>query len=178
MDYLRSLPDCTDEQLVKDTGIRDRFANRIHDAPNSFWWNKTKLDPEINVTLIKRQQVKEIFKKSVDHHAHRGYIMRLEVLIQDGGIHLDSDVLILRSFDPLLNLNNIVKARQDDQEAAFNAVILEKKDATFLKRLYDAYQNFNQNFWDCHSVRLPGRLTSIYPNEITVLPTNTILRPS
>ncbi|CAF3575278.1 unnamed protein product [Rotaria sp. Silwood1] len=155
-----------------------KFFVHYYYEPNSFWWNKTKLDPEINITLIKRRQVKEIFKKNVDHHAHRGDIMRLEVLIEYGGIYLDSDVLTLRSFVPLLNLNDVVMAHQDDQEAACNAVILAKKDATFLKRLYDAYQSFDQNCWDCHSVRLPGRLASIYPNEITVLPTNTFFRPS
>ncbi|CAF5013665.1 unnamed protein product, partial [Rotaria sp. Silwood1] len=32
MDYLRSLAGCTGGQLVTDTGIRDRFANRTHDA--------------------------------------------------------------------------------------------------------------------------------------------------
>ncbi|CAF0759123.1 unnamed protein product [Rotaria sordida] len=128
--------------------------------------------------MIKKRQVKEIFNKSVDHHAHRGDIMRLEVLIEYGGIYLDSDVLTLRSFDPLLNLNDVIMAHQDDGIKVCNAVILAKKDATFLKRLYDAYQSFNENCWDCHSVKLPGQLASIYPNDITVLPTNAFFRPS
>jgi hypothetical protein len=35
MDYLRSMPGCTADQFVTDTGIRDRFANRVQDAVRS-----------------------------------------------------------------------------------------------------------------------------------------------
>ena len=59
-----------------------------------------------------------------------------------------------------------------------NAVILSMKNAAFLKRLRDSYQSFDQNCWDCHSVRLTGLLASIYPNEVVILPTDTFFRPS
>jgi hypothetical protein len=68
--------------------------------------------------------------------------------------------------------------QDDDNRAACNAVMISKKNATFLRRLYDAYQSFDSNCWDCHSVRLPGLLASIYPKEIVLLPTQTFFRPS
>ena len=40
--------------------------------------------------------------------------MRLEVLLEYGGIYLDIDVLTLRHFAPLLNRGKVVMAHQDD----------------------------------------------------------------
>ena len=37
----------------------------------------------------------------------------LDLLINYGGIYFDTDVLALRSFDPLLNLSDVVMANQD-----------------------------------------------------------------
>jgi hypothetical protein len=149
-----------------------------YEEPNTFWWNQTKQDSEIDITLVKSRLVDNIFNKSVDHHAHRGDIMRLEVLLTYGGIYLDTDVLALRSFEPLLNISDVVMAHQDDDpKTACNAVIISKKNASFLRRVYDSYQSFNSNCWDCHSVRYTGKLALIYPNEVMVLPAVTFLRP-
>ena len=148
------------------------------DEPNTFWWNRAKQDREINMTLIKSRRIESIFNKPVDHHSHRGDIIRIEVLLKYGGIYLDSDVLILRSFDPLLNLGDVIMANQDnDQHTACNAVIISRKNSVFLKRLHDAYQSFNQKLWDYHSVRLPGILAHIYSDEIKLLPTDTFFSP-
>jgi hypothetical protein len=149
-----------------------------YQEPNTFWWNYTKHDLEINITLIKSRLVKSIYNKPVDHHAHQADIIRLEVLLKYGGICLDTDVLVLRSFDPLLYINDVVMGQQDDSKAVCNAVLLSKKESKFLQRLHDSYQSFNQNCWDCHSVLVAGYLASIYPFEITVLPTKAFFRPS
>ena len=150
-----------------------------YEEPNTFWWNQTKQDSEIDISLVKSRLVENIFNKSVDHHSHRSDIIRLEVLMKYGGIYLDTDVLALRSFDPLLNLSDVVMAHQDDQQStACSAVIIGKRNAIFLKRWYDAYQSFNQDCWDCHAVKISGELAMIYSKEVMVLPTNTFFRPS
>jgi hypothetical protein len=117
-----------------------------YQEPNSFWWNQTKHDREIDITLVKSRLVENIFNNSVNHHSHRSDIIRLEVIMEYGGIYLDIDVLPLRSFDPLLSLNDVILAHQDDnKELICTAVILAKKHATFIKRIYDAYQSYNPN---------------------------------
>lgn len=157
----------------------EKLYIRYYKEPNTFWWNQTKQDPDINATLVKTRLVEHIFNKSVDHHAHRGDIMRLEVLLNYGGIYLDTDVLALRSFEPLLNISDVIMAHQDDdKDTAGNAVIISKKNAPFLRRIYDTYQSFNANCWDCHSVRLTGQLAGIYPHEIRVLPSIYFFYPS
>jgi hypothetical protein len=58
-----------------------------YEEPDTFWWNQTKRDREIDVTLVKTRLVENIFQKPIDHHAHRGDIIRLEVVMKYGGIY-------------------------------------------------------------------------------------------
>lgn len=149
-----------------------------YEEPTTFWWNQSKKDPEIQMILVKSRLVENIFSKSIDHHAHRSDVLRLEILLQHGGIYLDTDALAFRSFDHLLNLSDVVMANQDDdKKSTGNSIILAKKNSMFLKRWYDAYQSFDSNCWACHSVLLPGQLASLYPNEIQLLPAQTFYKP-
>ena len=156
----------------------EKIYIHYYTEPNTFWWNQTKQDPDINVTLVKTRLVESIFNRSLDHHAHRGDIMRLEVLINYGGIYFDTDVLALRSFESLRNLSDVVMANQDyDTKTACSAVIIAKKNASFLRRVYDAYQSFDEGCWDCHSVRITGELATIYSHEVKLLPTASFFSP-
>ena len=147
--------------------------------PNTFWWNKRKHDAEIAITLVKVRLVEKFFSRSVEHPAHRADVIRLETILQYGGIYLDTDILSIRSFDPLLNLNDVVLAHEnDDKNLVGNAVILAKRNSVFLRRWYDAYQSFDGKCWICHSVVLAGKLVLLYPNDVTVLPTEMFYRPS
>ena len=147
--------------------------------PNTFWWNQTKHDTEIDPTLLKVRLVDKVFNRSVDHPAHRADVIRLEVMLQYGGIYLDTDTVCIRSFNPLLNLNDVVLAYETDNKNLIGtAVFLAKRNAAFIRRWYDAYQSFDGKCWTCHSVTLAGKLAPYYLNEVTVLPTETFYRPS
>jgi hypothetical protein len=155
-----------------------KFFVHYYHEPNTFWWNQTKHDAEIDITLVTVRFVKTIFNRSIDHPAHRADVIRLEAILKYVGIYLDTDSLLLRSFDPLSSLNDVVLAYQDaSKNLVASGVILAKPNAVFVRRWYDAYQSFNGKFWDCHSVVLVGRLASLYPNEVTVLPPQSFYRP-
>jgi hypothetical protein len=154
------------------------FVHYNH-APTTFWWKKMIHDTEIDAILIKSRLVRRIFKQPVDLAAHRADIIRLEALIKYGGIFLDADVLVFRSFDPLLNQTDIVMGYENEKEKQVcSAVFLARRNATFLRRLRNSYRNFNQSCWACHSVILAGRLASLYPNQVTLLPSNAFFEPS
>ena len=130
------------------------------------------------MVLVQTRAVERIFNRTVDNHSHRSDVIRLEAMMEYGGIYLDIDVLVLRSFGPLMNLSDVVMAHEnDDLMTACNAVIISKRNAAFIRRWYDAYQSFDQSCWECHSVHLSGKLAAMYPNEIQVLPTQTFFRP-
>ena len=147
--------------------------------PNTTWWHRAKHDPEIDMVLVQTRAVERIFNRTVDNHSHRSDVIRLEAMMEYGGIYLDIDVLVLRSFGPLLNLSDVVMAHEnDDRMTAGSAVIISRRNAPFIRRWYDAYQSFDQSCWACHAVQLPGKLAAMYPDEIRVLPTRTFFRPN
>lgn len=138
--------------------------------PSGPWWGKVR---EL-VTPVQIKAPREIFGRPIDHPAHRSDITRLEKLIEHGGIYLDTDVFVHKSFDHLLS-NSTVLGREDDEihNKLCNAVILAEPNAPFLVKWYDQYQDFRGRgrgkFWNEHSVLRPAELAASYPSDITIL---------
>jgi hypothetical protein len=138
--------------------------------PSGPWWQQTRP----YVELVRITAPREVFGNPVLHPAHRADVLRLRVLIEQGGIYLDTDVMVHRDFDDLLD-NEVVLGREDAQGPKLcNAVILARAGAPFLERWYAEYRSFRgtsgAEYWAEHSVLLPFRLMQQYPDEITVLP--------
>jgi hypothetical protein len=138
--------------------------------PDGPWWQRA-------VELIQPVYIKaprEIYGRPVDHPAHRSDITRLEKLIEFGGIYLDTDVFVHRTFDHLL-CHSTVLGREGDEihNKLCNAVVLAEPNAPFLVRWFDEYRDFRgkgrTQFWNEHSVLRPGALADRYPNEVTIL---------
>jgi hypothetical protein len=139
--------------------------------PRGAWW---ALSRDL-VTPVRIKAPREIFGKTVGHVAHRADVVRLQKLIEHGGIYLDSDVLVQCSFDDLLNESTVLGAEGNDTEfGVANAIILAEPEARFLIRWLDSYRSFRGEgrkiFWNEHSVQLPSKLAKAYPSEVTVLP--------
>lgn len=137
--------------------------------PSGPWWNLTR---EL-VTPVKIEAPRKIFGNSVDHPAHRADIVRLEKLIEMGGIYLDADVFVHRSFDDLLHYSTVLGFEgRGFQPGTANAVIVAEKRAPFLRRWYDTYRTFRgtaRTHWAEHSVQIPSALASAYPAEVNIL---------
>ena len=59
--------------------------------PHGEWWEKAKK----YITPIKVEPPKEIFGNPIKSYAHQADVIRLQLLIEEGGIYLDSDTLCL-----------------------------------------------------------------------------------
>jgi hypothetical protein len=107
----------------------------------------------------------------------------LEKLLEVGGIYLDSDVFVHRSFDDLLS-SSVVLGQEGNggQYGLCNAVILAEAQAPFLRRWYGEYRSFrskgSDDFWNEHSVQIPFRLAREFPDELTVLPDRAFFWPT
>ncbi len=150
--------------------------------PTGYWWLKAKNDLQLNITLNQIPQITSIYNHPLYHHAHRSDIARLDILNKYGGIYLDLDVLILKSFSNFISNPYQVEAifawENKEFNAICNAVIIAPIYSKFLRRIYESYQSFNSSCWACHSVLLTGYLAKIYSNEVDVLPSNTFFEPS
>ncbi|MGI4755378.1 MAG: glycosyltransferase family 32 protein [Janthinobacterium lividum] len=138
--------------------------------PSGPWWELSRK----LVSPVKIEAPREIFGRPLNHVAHRADVVRLQKLAQVGGIYLDADVLVQRSFDDLLNESTVLgrEGVGDDPRMA-NAIILAEPNAPFIMRWIDQYHSFRSTgrdeFWNEHSVLLPARLAQENPQDITVL---------
>jgi hypothetical protein len=148
--------------------------------PTGPWWD---LSREL-VKVERIQAPREIFGNPVAHFAHRADIVRLEKLLDLGGIYLDADVFVHKAFDDLLGHRTVLGRQVVKQKdlGLCNAVILAEPQASFLKRWLSEYRSFRSTghdiYWDEHSVQLPNKLSKQFPGEVTVLPPSAFFWPT
>ncbi|KAL8407385.1 hypothetical protein RB594_006282 [Gaeumannomyces avenae] len=125
----------------------------VHHDPKSYLGPFLDLDPESWVM------------------AHMADVLRLTVLLEEGGIYLDADAFVLRPFDTLLKgARDVVMGHEGGVRMGLtNAVILSKAGAPFIKRWLGMYTSFDKTLWNEHSVKLPRRLEDQYPDELCTL---------
>ncbi|XP_064651332.1 uncharacterized protein LOC135502432 isoform X2 [Lineus longissimus] len=95
---------------------------------------------------------------------HQSDVVRLEVLMEFGGIYMDLDVVALKSFDPLLEFDTTMG--YEDRNRLCNGIIISKPNAPFLRLWHLEYATFDDNSWAFHSVELPAILAETYPRII------------
>jgi len=134
--------------------------------PKGEWWEKSKE----YLTLIKVEAPKEIFGNPLLYFAHQADVLRLEILIKEGGIYLDMDVLCLNSFAPLRQYECVMGI--EENVGLSNAIILAQPNAEFLKIWYQEYKTFRSKgkdeFLVEHSVKLPLKLAKMNPAMIHI----------
>jgi Glycosyltransferase sugar-binding region containing DXD motif len=143
--------------------------------PRGPWWQLTR---EM-FTVVNIKAPRTIFSNPLLNPAHRADIVRLEKLLEFGGIYLDCDVFVHRDFDDLLRHSTVLG---QEPWGLCNAVILAEKQAPFLKRWYDEYRSFRSRgydrFWNEHSVVIPSRLAREFREEVTILPNTAFFWPT
>jgi hypothetical protein len=134
--------------------------------PQGEWWERSK--PYL--TLVPVEPPADIFGRPLRHFAHQTDVLRLQILLREGGIYLDMDVICLKPFAPLQK-HAFVMGRQAARGLC-NAVILAAPDAPFLRAWHECYRSFRSSgrdrHWDEHSVRVPSSLASKLPNDIHI----------
>ena len=138
---------------------------RLHVAspPHGFFWNLTlryapaaKIVVEQISTPILLDGREPHFRREWED-AHKSDIIRMNVLKSSGGIYMDTDVLVLRSFDPLRRYDFTMGLQTSTKMC--NGVLLAHPRSAFLAAWHArmAEANFT-TCWDCHSIELPSRI--------------------
>ena len=150
----------------------DKVIIWLDEEPQGEWWDKTK---EL-VTVYKIDPPKEIFGIKITQPAHQSDVIRLQILIEEGGIYADTDVIFKKPFTDLLD-NKFVMGQQGEngQEGLCPATILSEPNSTFAKTWLMGFKDTFKGgppgspTWCTHSVNLPLYLSKHIPQEITIL---------
>lgn len=158
----------------------DRVMFHYQNTPRGPWWELTRP----HVTPNRVEAPREIFGNPLNHAAHRSDVLRLRTLIAEGGIYLDSDVLVHRDLDDLLHNRVVMGIEEPDggPRGLCNGVILAEQGAEFLRIWLDSYRTFRSRggdaFWGEHSILKPYALMQRHPELITALPRNAFHWPT
>lgn len=111
----------------------------------------------------------------VSNKAHRSDFLRMKVLLEMGGLYIDTDAFItkplheLRKYNFTLSFDNIVNKKDSPLPKRMNnGVIISSKDALFLKIWMKEYQTFQVQSFDYDSSVVPYQLATLYPDLIHV----------
>jgi hypothetical protein len=144
----------------------------VDNEPTGEWWDKTK-----NLVQIEKiQPPTEIFGKPITEQAHKSDVLRLQILLEYGGVYVDTDTIFTKSFTPLLD-NKFVLGQQNvgGSEGLCPAVILSEPNSIFGKNWLAGFKDSfgggppGSDTWCTHSVHYPLWLSQQIPNEITIL---------
>lgn len=114
---------------------------------------------------------------------HQTDILRLQILHQEGGIYLDTDVYALQSFSPLLQSpKDLLMGHEGGNRSGIgNAVIVARPGSSFIAKWLATYNESFDNrpqMWNHHSVKVPAELAVQYPEDICKLSPSTFFWPT
>ena len=159
----------------------DKIYFYHYHEPYGYWWDQIKS----LLTLEKIEPPTEIYGNKVYHYAHQADIIRLQKLIEKGGIYLDMDTICVQSFTNLLHHSFVMGAQINSDNTEIyglcNAVLLSEPRSVFATKWYETYQSFRSKgrdeYWDEHSVIKPLQLSKEYSKYIHVMHSSSFFYP-
>lgn len=133
-------------------------------------WNENN----INIDKIKKES--KFFKKMYENEAwaFASDYLRLKILLENGGIYMDTDMLVLKKFDCLLK--NQCFFGYEKKDVINGAIIGAKKNANFIRKALNYY---DEKVLIKNEYTIPQILTSLYKDnnesdkkEVNVYPVN------
>jgi hypothetical protein len=169
--------------LLVNAGFRATVY--YHYEPKGTYWGAIKDDVE----MVPVDLPTEVFGNPVHHFAHKADVLRMQVLLDHGGIYLDLDTICQRPFEPLLD-GRVVMGREEKQRddgsrvtiGLCNATIIAPPNAEFLRLWYEAYRDFTEGTsgdgWNKFSVHVPMELARQRPELLRIEPASSFFWPS
>ena len=102
--------------------------------PTGIWWQEAKYSIKM-LRIENMEPPTEILGNEVTLSGHKSDIARIEILIKHGGIYIDTDVFVIKSFDPLRKYNFTMGIEYHGNPGRLNnGVIVAAKEAPFLHK--------------------------------------------
>nr|XP_022301292.1 uncharacterized protein LOC111109465 isoform X2 [Crassostrea virginica] len=134
--------------------------------PSGEWWTLL-VNSVPNIILVNVSPPSQISGEKIIYVQHKSDILRLLILNEYGGIYLDTDQLLLRSVDRFRNKDCTMGWAHDLYFGS--ALILAKKQSSFIRRWIESYASYNPKLWGENSVIMAAKLAIQYPTLINVV---------
>jgi Glycosyltransferase sugar-binding region containing DXD motif len=161
----------------------ERIVVHCRHLPHGPYWEL--LEP--HVTLARADLVPEVESAAYDErlvprsyrYAHHSDFVRLDALIESGGIYADVDTLFVRPFPPDLLGAKFVLGREDDvrdeltgelRPSLCNALLLSEPRSLFAVTWRRTAAAALNGTWSNHSTLLPYELSQKIPSAVRVEP--------
>ena len=144
--------------------------------PEGEYWTMLKRAAGEKLKFVKKFPPEKVFGWKLEAVEHRSDVARLQILLQVGGIYLDTDTMVLKSLDDFRRNYDITLGKESEISLA-NGAIVASKDSWFLKRWFQEYQNFRSRMWGLNSVQVPLVLWQYFPGDVHVVEVH-MMRPN
>nr|XP_039250671.1 uncharacterized protein LOC120328293 [Styela clava] len=130
--------------------VRSAAANQHPDAimfhingskPGGEYWEKVEKEIPC-ITLVKMEAPTSIHNKEISDVLHQTDVARMQILLKYGGIYLDSDVIILKSMNPLRKYPFTIG--RSTEYSLSNGVMLSEPDSSFIKEWMSYFNKYDQ----------------------------------
>lgn len=132
---------------------------------------------EDQLDLVQIEPPTEIFGRPLLHVAHQTGVIRLQVLIEEGGIYMDVDTISKKPFTNLLHHSCVLGVQGYPNgvvEGLCDGVILAEKGSEFLQHWLLSYKSHRSKgrdqYWAEHAVHMPYKLSQQYPHLLHIEP--------
>jgi mannosyltransferase OCH1-like enzyme len=117
--------------------------------------------------------------KLIEFGEHRSDKIRLEALLEYGGMYFDFDVLTMRSLDPLRVYPMVMGHELSNGTKLCNGNMLAERNAVFLRDWYAHYlSHYDPKCWECDSVSHPAMAARGQPESVIHTEWDTMNRPN
>ena len=111
------------------------------------------------VTIVPTTQPTEYMGIRLEYPQYQADITRLQILLEQGGIYLDTDTLLLKPLTPFLDSECVMCYDKPDHSSINNALIMSAPGSRFIDKWLKAIPtNFRADIWAYHAVVLPLEL--------------------
>jgi hypothetical protein len=128
--------------------------------PSGYWWNRT-LHTVPRIYFVPRQRTLRVQGYKVPWIEHSSDLLRLQTIYDNGGIYLDTDILVLKPFTPLLQQETVLG--RETSYGLGSGIILARPRAPFVcmwRHVFSTYMPWPWN-WAKYAVWTPNKLQKV-----------------
>ena len=121
-----------------------------------------------NLVHVYKKPLAKIGGRPIIAVQNQADIGRIEILLEYGGIYLDSDVVVLRPLD-IFRESHFAAGKAGSSINLANGILIAEPQNSLLTEWLSLWQTYDGTTWNSHSTLLLTKLAKKYPNKVHIL---------